>query len=369
MVRGLICGIFAGLVCLSISPALATDDVTYTYDVLGRLVRVDYASGSTVLYNYDAAGNRTSVVYGGVNSAPAANADSYSTNAKTGVTFDPRANDTDADSDALTISAVGTPAHGTVVNNSGQSLTYTPASTFPAVGSATGTDSFSYTIDDGHGHTPSGTITVTVTNRGPTATNDTVATNFNTPKSFDPRANDFDPDADTLNITSPTTTAMATTHGSVVANGGGTQLTYTPTTGWSGTESFNYTITDNHTHTATAAVTMTVSPQNQQPDARNDNGTFTYYTTGTERVTPIVTLDPRSNDTDPDGDALSVTAVTQPTSGAAHTSYTSTSVTYTYNTDVHVLETTDTFTYTISDGAGHTDTATVTIVITVGSQS
>lgn len=34
----------------------------YTYDVLGRLTKVTYTNGTTIAYNYDATGNRTSVI-------------------------------------------------------------------------------------------------------------------------------------------------------------------------------------------------------------------------------------------------------------------------------------------------------------------
>jgi len=63
--RSLFCALLAGLVPLSVLCTGAfADDVSYTYDAMGRLVRVDYASGPTVVYNYDPAGNRTSVAYG-----------------------------------------------------------------------------------------------------------------------------------------------------------------------------------------------------------------------------------------------------------------------------------------------------------------
>lgn len=38
------------------------DSATYTYDSLGRLHVVTFANGTTITYNYDASGNRTSVV-------------------------------------------------------------------------------------------------------------------------------------------------------------------------------------------------------------------------------------------------------------------------------------------------------------------
>ncbi|MFL6603249.1 MAG: RHS repeat domain-containing protein [Steroidobacteraceae bacterium] len=41
--------------------ALAVDQITYTYDALGRLHMVTYQNGTTVTYTYDPAGNRTQV--------------------------------------------------------------------------------------------------------------------------------------------------------------------------------------------------------------------------------------------------------------------------------------------------------------------
>ena len=41
--------------------ALAADQITYTYDALGRLQMVTYQNGTTVTYTYDPAGNRTQV--------------------------------------------------------------------------------------------------------------------------------------------------------------------------------------------------------------------------------------------------------------------------------------------------------------------
>jgi YD repeat-containing protein len=43
------------------APAYA-GTVTYTYDVLGRLITATYSTGVVITYSYDATGNRTSVV-------------------------------------------------------------------------------------------------------------------------------------------------------------------------------------------------------------------------------------------------------------------------------------------------------------------
>lgn len=336
----------------------ADDDVTYRYDVLGRLVGARYASGQTVVYSYDAAGNRTQVVYNGSNGAPTAVGDSYSTNENNTLSaVDPRLNDTDPDGDALTISSAGPASHGTVSINAGQTITYSPAAGY------SGTDSFPYSIGDGNNHTASATVTVTVVNRPPKAVSDNIATNFNTAKQFNPLGNDGDPDGDTLSVTA---IASAPSHGTAVRNSG-TQVAYTPTAGYSGADSFTYAVSDGHGNTAAGTVNVAVSSQNQAPVAANDYGSFGAVTHGTP-VTPVVTLDPRINDLDSDGDALTVTAVTNGTNGNVAVNGGGTSVTYTYHASVLNLSATDSFTYALSDGQGHTASATVavTMLVTAG---
>jgi YD repeat-containing protein len=41
---------------------MPTDTAAYTHDNLGRIKTVTFANGTVITYNYDAAGNRTSVV-------------------------------------------------------------------------------------------------------------------------------------------------------------------------------------------------------------------------------------------------------------------------------------------------------------------
>ena len=89
------------------------------------------------------------------NTPPVANDDSAETKYETKVTIDVLSNDSDADGDSLTIQAVSTPSHGNASIENGK-VEYTPASGF------SGTDSFTYTINDGNGATASATVTVTV---------------------------------------------------------------------------------------------------------------------------------------------------------------------------------------------------------------
>lgn len=41
---------------------MPADTATYTYDSLGRVKTVTFTNGTVITYNYDALGNRTSVV-------------------------------------------------------------------------------------------------------------------------------------------------------------------------------------------------------------------------------------------------------------------------------------------------------------------
>jgi len=93
-------------------------------------------------------------------------------------------------------------------------------------------------------------------------------------------------------------------------------------------------------------------PPNAPPNAVDDAATF-------EVNSGLHTIAVLANDTDPDGDVLTISAVTQGSNGAVANN--GTSVSYTPNAN---FIGTDTFTYTVDDGHGHTDTATVTVSVT-----
>lgn len=163
-----------------------TSTATYTLVVVN-------AAGTTASY--------TATVT--VNHIPCAANDSVSTYQNTAVTISPLGNDSDADGDSMTVSAVGTPSYGSVVNN-GATLTYTPASGY------NGSDSFGYTASDGRGGTASATIGVTVVNRAPTANNITAKTSCVTYSGVSMKVCHAyinlasyvsDPDGDTLSVT------------------------------------------------------------------------------------------------------------------------------------------------------------------------
>jgi hypothetical protein len=274
------------------------------------------------------------------NDPPDARDDTATTPEDTAVTIPVLANDVDPDGDALTVTAVTQPANGMVVINADNTVTYTPAMNF------NGTDTFTYTISDGM-LTDTATVTVTVTpaNDPPDARDDTATTPEDTAVTIPVLANDVDPDGDALTVTAVTQPA----NGMVVINADNT-VTYTPAMNFNGTDTFTYTISDGQL-TDTATVTVTVTPQNDAPDARDDAATTV--------VNTPVTIPVLANDVDPDGDPLTVTAVTTPANGAVVINADNT-VTYTPNLG---FTGTDTFTYTISDPGGLMDTATVTVTV------
>ncbi|MCW3796978.1 Ig-like domain-containing protein [Sphingomonas sp. BN140010] len=104
------------------------------------------------------------ITVAGANDLPIAQADTASTTQGKSVLIDVLANDSDPNNDALTISALGSAAHGTVSVQNGQVL-YTPEAGFG------GQDSFIYTVSDGNGGTAQASVGVTVggASTGPTA--------------------------------------------------------------------------------------------------------------------------------------------------------------------------------------------------------
>ncbi|WGZ94169.1 MAG: Ig-like domain-containing protein [Candidatus Thiothrix putei] len=89
------------------------------------------------------------------NTAPIAALDTATVTAGESVTINVLANDTDPNSDPLSIASFGQGAHG-AVTQVGNSLKYTPAAGF------TGVDSFKYKVKDAHGAETEGTVSVTV---------------------------------------------------------------------------------------------------------------------------------------------------------------------------------------------------------------
>ncbi|MBW4487728.1 MAG: tandem-95 repeat protein [Trichocoleus desertorum ATA4-8-CV12] len=277
-----------------------------------------------------------------INDVPLAVNDALTLDEDTTGSINVIANDTDGDSDPITLFSFSQAARGVVRNNNG-AITYTPNA------NTSGTDSFTYSITDGRGGTSTGTVNVTINplNDAPLAVNDSVTTNEDTPATFNVFTNDTDVDGDSLiviNFTDPG-------KGSVTSTGNGS-FTYTPNANANGSDSFIYIVNDANGGTAAATVNININPINDLPIAVNDSVT-------TSEDTTVTTVNVLLNDTDGDGDLLTISSSSQGSNGAVTDNGNGT-FSYTPNPN---FSGTDSFTYTISDGSGGTATATVNVAI------
>ena len=279
---------------------------------------------------------------GGGNDPPLAVDDAAETVEDTPVFIDVLANDSDPNGDTLTVVEVSAPAHGTAVVAAAGTVEYTPEPDFR------GTDRFTYVVGDGSGLTAQAAVEVTVlpANDPPLAGDDAAETVEDTPAFIDVLANDSDPNGDTLTVVEVSAPAHGT---AVVADTGAVE--YTPEPDYHGTDRFTYVVGDGSGLTARAAVEVTVLPVNDPPLARDDAADTPEDTS--------VTIAMLANDSDPDGDTLTVVEVSAPAHGTAVVADTG-AVEYTPEPDYHGA---DRFTYVVGDGSGLTARAAVDVTV------
>ena len=213
----------------------------------------DYAGPDAFDYTVsDGAGGTdigsVAVTVTGTNQAPVANNDSATTSEDTSTLIDVGANDSDGDGNALTISTVGSPSHGTAAIEAGK-VRYTPTADYA------GPDSFGYSVDDGAGGSASATVSVTVTavNDPPVALDDATTTPEDVSTLVNVLANDTDIDGGALTILS----VGSPSHGTAVIESG--QVRYTPAADYFGSDAFGYTVSDGAGGTDTGSVAVTVT--------------------------------------------------------------------------------------------------------------
>lgn len=352
---------------VSIDTITAVSGGSVAFDANGDVVFTPNADfNGTASFSYTITdghgGSDTATVSVGVsasNDAVIATDDSGSTDEDTSVVFnvsDLVSNDIDIDGDTLTITAVGDAPNGTVVLSAdGKTITYTPDADY------NGADSFSYVVSDGHGSTDTGVVGVTVNaiNDGPVAGTDSVDAVEDTQLTIDPATllrNDTDADNDALDITGVQNGA-----GGTVAIVGG-QIVFTPDANHNGAASFTYTLSDGTT-TTTGTVNVAVAAVNDGPVANADSATDApgdLLTTAEDTALDIAAGTLLGNDTDVDGDTLTIQSVQGGVNGMAVLNADG-SVTFSpadnYNGPAS-------FTYTINDGQGGTSTATVNLNVT-----
>ena len=250
----------------------------------------------------------------------------------------------DADGDPLTyaISLNGSKGTATVTNSSTGAFIYTPTA------NANGTDSINFYASDDSGLLSNvGVVTVNISavNDSPVAQNISLTTTENTTVNSIISASDPDGDALTYSITSNGSLGNASITGT---NTGA--FTYTPHTGVSGNDTFTISASDGSL-SATATVSVTISAVNDAPVAVNDNASTTSNT--------AVTINVLANDSDQEGDTMTITAVSTPANGTAAISGSTVLYTPTSNFSGE-----DSFTYTVSDSHGEASQGTVTVTVT-----
>ena len=186
------------------------------------------------------------------NDVPVANATTISVTQN--VMFNGTLTASDVDNGPLTFSQGSVlAAHGTVVIASNGTFSYTPANNY------TGPDSFTFKVSDGTVNSPEATVTVNVTNpnSAPIVVNGSAVVNQNSVLNASVSSLGTDPDGN------PLTYAVVTnvTHGTLVLSPDGT-FVYTPTTGFSGTDSFTFRANDGQAQSNLGTVTLTVVPTN-----------------------------------------------------------------------------------------------------------
>jgi uncharacterized repeat protein (TIGR01451 family) len=296
-----------------------------------------------------------------VNHPPVAGNDFTSTDEDSPVTVDVPGvlvNDSDPDAgDNLTVTAVQTSGTTGLVTswNADGSFTYDPNGQFEYLKSGTSTsDSFTYTVSDGNGGTDTATVTITINGASDAPTG--ISLDVGTVAEGQPVGtlvgsfSTADPDADdtfTYSLVSGTGSNDNASF-TIVGNQLRTAVTFDYET--KNSYSIRVRSTDSGGLFYEKVFNITVTDSNDPPVALDD--------TATTPAETAVTIDVLYNDSDPDGDALTVSSVTQ----GAHGSVTNNGDDATYTPEVG-FSGTDSFTYTVSDGNGGTDTATVTISV------
>jgi parallel beta-helix repeat protein len=242
--------------------------ITAAYSIKEVDSNVDY---TTVIANtVSGTKNNNLPLFVGINSVydahhPVAQADDFYTGLDQAVTGNVLANnghgaDIDLDGDPLSVSPYSgaTSGGGSVVLNANGSFSYTPSAGF------VGNDSFSYTLLDGLGGSSTGTVTIAVggvpINHDPHAAPDSFNAGFNQVLTGNVLADngygpDGDSDGDSLSVTP--FTGPTSQGGSLTLNADGT-FSYTPATGFAGTDGFSYTLLDGNGGTATGTASISI---------------------------------------------------------------------------------------------------------------
>lgn len=266
-------------------------------------------------------------------------------------------NDYDLDGDPLSITATRTVTNAPSWVNPNGTVTYSPTPGY------TGADTLSYDLSDGRGGTATGAVILNVAARNdpPVAVDKIDEVNQSTTTTLLPLADDSDP-GDTFllnwvgplqfvygNLGTPTDLGSTTVSGNSVIYSA-PFVCNCAARAYYHVVRFQYEVIDSRGQTSRAWHAINVYSQptaaNQNPVTATDNIAVTEGSTGFANVL--------ANDSDPEGDTLSIIEITPPTAAHAFYSIAGSSIQIDY-----VSRGSDTVTYKISDGHGGTATGTL----------
>ncbi len=249
-----------------------------------------------------------SVEVNSVNDLPMTQVDVYTTNEDTAVDIPHTgilSNDVDVDGDVLTVIAVENVQNGSAQMTGSGSILFTPAPDYA------GLASFDYLVSDGVAAPVAGRVEISVSpvNDPP----DVVADNFSVDEdvvlNIDVASlliNDSDVEDDTLTVVEVVNHALTRGSASLVSG----VVTFESELNFNGETSFGYFAEDSEGGRSLGTVNVTINPVNDDPVLSPDS-----FETTEDTSIDILFASLLSNDTDVEGDVLSVTGVSNPVNG------------------------------------------------------
>jgi large repetitive protein len=295
----------------------------------------------------------------GVDDPPVAVDDPVTARSGASVPVQVTINDYDPDGEAVAVSSVGVPGHGSVDIGTASTVVYTPEPGY------VGIDQFTYTIVDGNGTPASANVVIELlapgsTNKPPVGVADLVETGAGVPVIIDVLLNDVDPERDALRLGgfSPPQGVGQASVGDVtetIGPSGLPALRFAPTEGFEGTAIFSYRPID-----ALDAVGADVEVRVEVARAGDENRPPVVQPDAIRLrrnvKTPLPVL---VNDTDPDGDVLKLSVV-EPLPAGLDVAVEGAQLAVTARAGAANLVP---FSYEVDDGHGHVARSSVLVVV------